>query len=135
MHRHTGPAPGIMVWGGIGFHCRTLIVRIAGALNSQRYISEELEPHTFSTCHQPCSNRIILDHTWHAKFKNSFLPIRLNGFLGLLVLPIYHQSKTCGPCLHKDWPWIQYPLLHQINFDNMWKPHGRLYLKNTSKAS
>ncbi|GFV89404.1 hypothetical protein TNCV_4152231 [Trichonephila clavipes] len=23
MHRHTGPAPGIIVWGGIGFHCRT----------------------------------------------------------------------------------------------------------------
>ncbi|GFT60995.1 transposable element Tcb1 transposase [Trichonephila clavipes] len=23
MHRHTGPALGIMVWGGIGFHCRT----------------------------------------------------------------------------------------------------------------
>ncbi|GFV65453.1 transposable element Tcb1 transposase [Trichonephila clavipes] len=20
MHRHTGPAPGIMVWGGIGYH-------------------------------------------------------------------------------------------------------------------
>lgn len=44
MHRHTGPAPGIMVWGGIGFHCRTPLVRIAGTLNSQRYISEVLEP-------------------------------------------------------------------------------------------
>ncbi|GFV32178.1 transposable element Tcb1 transposase [Trichonephila clavipes] len=42
MHRHTGPAPGIMVWGGIGYHSRTL-VRIAGTLNSQRYISEVLE--------------------------------------------------------------------------------------------
>ncbi|GFV01086.1 transposable element Tcb1 transposase [Trichonephila clavipes] len=44
MHRHTGPAPGIMVWGGIGYHSRTPIVRIAGTLNSQRYISEVLEP-------------------------------------------------------------------------------------------
>ncbi|GFY07787.1 transposable element Tcb1 transposase [Trichonephila clavipes] len=44
MHRHTGPAPGIMVWGGIGYHSRTSLVRIAGTLNSQRYISEVLEP-------------------------------------------------------------------------------------------
>ncbi|GFT11134.1 transposable element Tcb1 transposase [Trichonephila clavipes] len=44
MHRHTGPAPGIMVWGGIGCHTSTPLVRIAGTLNIQRYISEVLEP-------------------------------------------------------------------------------------------
>ncbi|UYV67816.1 hypothetical protein LAZ67_5002125 [Cordylochernes scorpioides] len=44
MHRHTGSAPGIMVWDGIGYHSRTPLVRIAGTLNSQRYISEVLEP-------------------------------------------------------------------------------------------
>ncbi|GFU05205.1 transposable element Tcb1 transposase [Trichonephila clavipes] len=44
MHRHTGPEPGIMVWGGIGYHSRTSLVRIFGTLNSQRYISEVLEP-------------------------------------------------------------------------------------------
>ncbi|UYV60256.1 hypothetical protein LAZ67_1000569 [Cordylochernes scorpioides] len=44
MHRHTGPAPGIMVWGGIGYHSRTPLVRIAGTLNSQRYISEITSP-------------------------------------------------------------------------------------------
>ncbi|GFT38953.1 transposable element Tcb1 transposase [Trichonephila clavipes] len=44
MHRHTGLAQGIMVWGGIGYHSRTPLVRIAGTLNSQRYISEVLEP-------------------------------------------------------------------------------------------
>ncbi|GFV55508.1 transposable element Tc3 transposase [Trichonephila clavipes] len=45
MHRHTGPAPCIMVWAaGIGYHSRTPLVRIAGTLNSQRYISESLEP-------------------------------------------------------------------------------------------
>ncbi|GFU63738.1 transposable element Tcb1 transposase [Trichonephila clavipes] len=44
MHRHTVPAPGIMVWGGIGYHSRTPLVRIAGTLNSQRYISDVLEP-------------------------------------------------------------------------------------------
>ncbi|GFX05463.1 transposable element Tcb1 transposase [Trichonephila clavipes] len=44
IHRHTGPVPGNMVWGGIGYHSRTPLVRIAGTLNRQRYISEELEP-------------------------------------------------------------------------------------------
>ncbi|KFM72639.1 hypothetical protein X975_26735, partial [Stegodyphus mimosarum] len=44
MHRHTGPAPGIMVWDGIGYHSHTPLVRIAGSLNSQRYISEVFEP-------------------------------------------------------------------------------------------
>ncbi|GFW31905.1 transposable element Tcb1 transposase [Trichonephila clavipes] len=44
MHRHTGPASGIIVWGGIGYHSRTLLVHIAGTLKSQRYISEVLEP-------------------------------------------------------------------------------------------
>ncbi|GFX38507.1 transposable element Tcb1 transposase [Trichonephila clavipes] len=33
-----------MVWGGIGYHSRTPLVRIASTLNSQRYISEVLEP-------------------------------------------------------------------------------------------
>ncbi|GFV88732.1 transposable element Tcb1 transposase [Trichonephila clavipes] len=47
MYRPTGSAPGIMVWGGIGFHCRTTLVRIAGIVNSQRYISEVLEPVVF----------------------------------------------------------------------------------------
>ncbi|GFX10075.1 transposable element Tcb1 transposase [Trichonephila clavipes] len=30
MHRNTGPSPGIMVWGGIRYHSRTPLVRIAG---------------------------------------------------------------------------------------------------------
>ncbi|GFW34498.1 transposable element Tcb1 transposase [Trichonephila clavipes] len=43
-HHPTSPAPGIMIWGGIGYHSRTSLVLIAGTLNSQRYISEVLEP-------------------------------------------------------------------------------------------
>ncbi|GFX39679.1 transposable element Tcb1 transposase [Trichonephila clavipes] len=66
MHRHTGPAPGIMVWGGIGYHSRTPLVRIAGTLNSLRYISEVLEPVSFLTFRawpQPYFNRIMRDYT------------------------------------------------------------------------
>ncbi|GFV96898.1 transposable element Tcb1 transposase [Trichonephila clavipes] len=44
MHRHTGPSPGIMEWDGIGYHSRTPLARIADTLNSQRYITEVLEP-------------------------------------------------------------------------------------------
>ncbi|GFW72970.1 transposable element Tc3 transposase [Trichonephila clavipes] len=44
MHRHTGPVPGIMLCLGIRYHSRTPLVRIAGTLNSQRYITEVLEP-------------------------------------------------------------------------------------------
>ncbi|GFX40437.1 transposable element Tcb1 transposase [Trichonephila clavipes] len=43
MHRYSGSAPGIMVWGGIRYHSRTPLERIVGTLNSQRYISEVLE--------------------------------------------------------------------------------------------
>ncbi|GFU85820.1 transposable element Tcb1 transposase [Trichonephila clavipes] len=44
MCRHTGPAPGIMVWGGIGYYSRTPLLRISDTLNSQRYVYEVLEP-------------------------------------------------------------------------------------------
>ncbi|GFV84187.1 transposable element Tcb1 transposase [Trichonephila clavipes] len=44
MHRHTSRAPGIMAWGGIGYHSRTPVICIAGTLNSHSYISEVLEP-------------------------------------------------------------------------------------------
>ncbi|GFX56051.1 transposable element Tcb1 transposase [Trichonephila clavipes] len=44
IHHYIDPAPGIMVWGGIGYHSHTPLVRIAGTLNSRRYISEVLEP-------------------------------------------------------------------------------------------
>ncbi|GFW43514.1 hypothetical protein TNCV_4768671 [Trichonephila clavipes] len=44
MPRHTGLALGIIVWDGIGCLSRTPLVRIAGTLNSQRYIFEVLEP-------------------------------------------------------------------------------------------
>ncbi|GFU77161.1 transposable element Tcb1 transposase [Trichonephila clavipes] len=34
MHRHTGPASGIMLWGGIGYHSCTPLVRITGTLSA-----------------------------------------------------------------------------------------------------
>ncbi|GFU51545.1 transposable element Tcb1 transposase [Trichonephila clavipes] len=34
MHRRTGSAADIMVWGGIGYNSRAPLVRIAGTLSS-----------------------------------------------------------------------------------------------------
>ena len=106
MHRHIGLAPGIMVWDGIGFPSRTPLVRIAGnrtaSVASLRCWSL-WSSHTFSACHLQYSKSIMHEHTWHAMFKSYSLHIRLNRFLGLLVLPDYRQSKMCGPCLHNEW--------------------------------
>lgn len=42
--RHTGPTPGIMVWGAISYTGRTHLVIIEGTLNSARYIQTVIEP-------------------------------------------------------------------------------------------
>lgn len=44
IQRHTARTPGIMVWGAIGYNCRSHLVHIAGNLNSDRYIREIVEP-------------------------------------------------------------------------------------------
>ncbi|GFW48468.1 transposable element Tcb1 transposase [Trichonephila clavipes] len=94
MHRHTGPAPSIIVWGGIGYHSRTPLVRIAGTLNSQRYISEVLEPVVLPYLQglaKPYFNRIMRDHTWHALSKGSSSITRLNCIPSRLALQLFHR--------------------------------------------
>ncbi|UYV71893.1 hypothetical protein LAZ67_9000960 [Cordylochernes scorpioides] len=69
MHRHIGPAPGIMVLGGIGYHSRTPLVRIAGTLNNQRYISEDnARPHVAHIVRRFFVNRQIELIPWPARF-------------------------------------------------------------------
>ncbi|GFX90649.1 transposable element Tcb1 transposase [Trichonephila clavipes] len=88
MHHHTGPAPGIMVWGDIGFYCYTPLVLILVHWTAKATSLRCWSPwssHTFCTYHQPYSNSIMHDHTWRAKCKRFSLPIRLNCFLGLLA--------------------------------------------------
>ncbi|GFS58208.1 transposable element Tc1 transposase [Trichonephila clavipes] len=41
MHRHTGRAPGIMVWGGIRYYSRTPLVRIAD--NARPYVARIIQ--------------------------------------------------------------------------------------------
>ncbi|GFY36576.1 uncharacterized protein TNCV_27811 [Trichonephila clavipes] len=45
-HNHTGPSPGVIVWGAIGYTSRSPVVHIDGTLNSTRYISSVLQPMT-----------------------------------------------------------------------------------------
>ncbi|GFX77040.1 transposable element Tcb1 transposase [Trichonephila clavipes] len=45
-HRHTGPSPGVMIWGSIGYTFRSPLARVEGTLNSARYISGVLRPVT-----------------------------------------------------------------------------------------
>ncbi|GFS70831.1 transposable element Tcb1 transposase [Trichonephila clavipes] len=74
MYCHFGPAPVIMVWGGIGYESHSPLVRIAGTLNSHLYIPEVLEPvvlPTFIVWPKPYFNRIMRDHTWHVLSKGS----------------------------------------------------------------
>ncbi|GFU12999.1 transposable element Tcb1 transposase [Trichonephila clavipes] len=139
MHRNTGPASGIMVWGGMGYHSRTPLVRITGALNSQRYISEVLEPVVLPSLQgldaaiflhynaRPHVARIVqrffVNHQiewlpWPARFPD-LSPIELHV--------IYGCSKI-DPDYHPQVP-------HKINFGNVWKLLGLLYPKNISKVS
>ncbi|GFU57346.1 transposable element Tcb1 transposase [Trichonephila clavipes] len=78
----------------IGYHSRTPIVRIAGTLNSQRYISEVLEPlvlpyhHGLGTAIFQKDN--VRPHV-HALSKGSSSITRLNCFPGRLTLRIFRQ--------------------------------------------
>ncbi|GFV51016.1 transposable element Tcb1 transposase [Trichonephila clavipes] len=94
MHRHTSPAPGFMVWGGIGYHSRTPLVRIAGSLNSQRYISEVLEPVVLPYLQGVATAIFQQDNARpHVALivQRFFVNIRLNCFPGRLALWIFHR--------------------------------------------
>ncbi|GFT84128.1 transposable element Tc3 transposase [Trichonephila clavipes] len=137
MHRHTGPAPGIMVSGGIGYHSRIPLVRIAGTLNSQRYISRrwsQLSFLTFRAWSQPYFNRIMRGHTWPALSKGSSSITRLNCFPG------WH-TQDLSP-IENMWSMVAQRLtqitLPAATPEQLWQRVellSLLYPKNTSKVS
>ncbi|GFT74771.1 hypothetical protein TNCV_2516711 [Trichonephila clavipes] len=45
MHRHTGPALGIMAWGGIGYHSHTPLVRIAASRSAALFRAANVGRH------------------------------------------------------------------------------------------
>ncbi|GFX02492.1 transposable element Tcb1 transposase [Trichonephila clavipes] len=80
---HTGPAPCILVWGGIGYHSRTSLVRIAGTLNSQRYISEVLSPVVLPYLQGLATAIFQQDNAWPRIFQRLFV----NNQIELLPWP------------------------------------------------
>ncbi|GFW60132.1 transposable element Tc1 transposase [Trichonephila clavipes] len=106
MLNHTGSAPGIIVWGGIGYHSRTPLVRITGTLNSQRYISEVLVPVVLPYLHALATAISQQDNTWPHD-----LP------------PIENVWSMVAQRLTQITP----QLPHEINFGNVWKLLGLLY--------
>ncbi|GFS65192.1 transposable element Tc3 transposase [Trichonephila clavipes] len=76
------PAPGIMVWDGIGYHSRTPLVRIVDTLNSQRYIFEnnhDVQVLWFqqdgTTCHTARATIDLLKDTFGDRIISRFGPV------------------------------------------------------------
>ncbi|GFX23187.1 transposable element Tcb1 transposase [Trichonephila clavipes] len=63
IHRHTGPALGIMVWGGIGYHSRTPLVRIAAIFQQ-----DNARPHVARIVQRFFVNYQIELLPWPARF-------------------------------------------------------------------
>ncbi|GFU71927.1 transposable element Tcb1 transposase [Trichonephila clavipes] len=140
VHRPTGPAPGIMVWGGIGYYSCTPLVRIAGTLNSQRYISEVFEPVVLPYLQglaivifqqdnaRPHVARIVQRFFVNHQIELLPWPARSPDFFSDFRRHVVHGCSTIDPDYTPQLP-------HQINFGSVWKLLGLLYPKNTSKVS
>ncbi|GFW39991.1 uncharacterized protein TNCV_5116741 [Trichonephila clavipes] len=84
MHRHTGPSPDIMVWGGMRYHSRTPLVRIASTLTASAISPtcwSQMSFLTFRTWPQPYFNRIMRNHTLHALSKENMLSMVAQRFI------------------------------------------------------
>ncbi|GFX96254.1 transposable element Tcb1 transposase [Trichonephila clavipes] len=138
MHRHTGPAQGIMVWGGIEYHSRTSVVCIAGTLNSQRYISEVVEPVVLpyllglaTVIFQQDDTRPHVASIVQRFFINHQIELLPRRASSPDLLPLENIWSMVAQRLTQ----ITTQLPNQINFGNVWNMLGLLYPKNISKVS
>ncbi|PRD30891.1 UNVERIFIED_CONTAM: Transposable element Tcb1 transposase [Trichonephila clavipes] len=138
MHCHTGPAPGFMVWDGIGYHSRTPLEHIAGILNSQRYIYELLETVVLPYLKGLSTNIFQQDNVrpYVACIVQRFF---VNHQIELLAWPAHSPDlspiETMWSMVSQRLPRLHLQLSHQINFGNVWKLLGLRYPVNTSKVS
>ncbi|PRD26466.1 UNVERIFIED_CONTAM: Transposable element Tcb1 transposase [Trichonephila clavipes] len=127
-----------MVWGGIGYHSRTPLVRIAGTLNSQYYISEVLEP-VVHPYFQGFATAIFQQH--NARPHVARIVQRFFVYHQIELLPWSVRSLDLSP-VENMWSMVA-QRLSQITPpaatpDQLWqsgKLLGLLYTKKTSKVS
>ncbi|GFV19072.1 transposable element Tcb1 transposase [Trichonephila clavipes] len=65
MHRHTGPAPGIMMWGGIGYHSHTPL-----GLATAVFEQDNARPHVARIAQRFFGNHQIELLPWPARSLN-----------------------------------------------------------------
>ncbi|GFV23687.1 transposable element Tcb1 transposase [Trichonephila clavipes] len=87
-----------MVWGGIGYHSRTPLVRIAGTLHSKRYISEVLEPDVLPYL-QGLATAILQQDNVRLHVARIVQRVFVNHQIELLpwLSGSFADKKTCGP--------------------------------------
>ncbi|GFU21755.1 transposable element Tc3 transposase [Trichonephila clavipes] len=138
MHRHTGHEPGIMALGGIGYHSRTSHSRTAGTLNSQRYISEVLEPEVLPYL-QGLATALFQQDNARPHVARIVQRFFVNHQIELLPWPArspdLSQIETMWSMVAQRLTQITPQMPHQIKFGTVWKLLGLLYPKNTSKVS
>ncbi|GFW62686.1 transposable element Tc1 transposase [Trichonephila clavipes] len=137
MYRHTGPAPDIRVWGCTGYHSRIPLVRIAGTLSRQRYISEVLEPVVLPDL-QGLATALFQQDNARPHVAHIVQRFFVNHQIELLPWPA--RSPDLSP-IENMWSMVAQRLTlitpqqaHQINFGNVWKLIGLLYPHNISSA-
>ncbi|GFW69732.1 transposable element Tcb1 transposase [Trichonephila clavipes] len=136
MHHRTGPAPGIMVWGDIGYHSRTPLVRIAGTLSNQRNISKVLEPVVLPYL-QGLATAILQQDYARPHVTRIIQRFFVNHQIELLPWPAH--SPDLSP-IENMWSMVAQRLTQITSTvatpDQLWQRwHGLLYAKNASKVS
>ncbi|GFU35087.1 transposable element Tcb1 transposase [Trichonephila clavipes] len=120
--------------GGIGYHSRTSLVRIAGTLNSQRYIFEVLEPVVVPYL-QGLATAIFQQDNARPHVARIVQRFFVNHQIKLLLWRA--RSPDLSP-IENIWSMVAQRLTqlpHQITFGTVWMLLGLLYPKNTFKVS
>ncbi|GFU20062.1 transposable element Tcb1 transposase [Trichonephila clavipes] len=127
-----------MVWGGIGFPCRTPPVRVAGTLISQRYISEVMD-FLFLPYIQCLPSTIFQQDTDQPRVARNVQEFLFNHQIE--SIPWSACSPDLSP-IENLWSQLAQRLIRDTltaatpdQLSSMWKPHGLMYLKDTTKAS
>ncbi|GFU95584.1 transposable element Tcb1 transposase [Trichonephila clavipes] len=127
-----------MVWGGIGYHYRTPLVRIASTLNSQRYISEVLEPVVLPYFQGLATAIFQQDNACpHVAsiVQRFFVNHQIEWFPWPACSPDLSPIENMWSMVAQRLTQFTPPAATPVNFGNVWKLLGLLYLKNTSKVS